>query len=126
MDAAARIEGLEAENERLRVRIADLEAAMGMDFVAPLEWGLTGAQTRVFGVLMAREVATKDALMAGIYADVTRDAAEAKIVDVFVCHIRRKLKPFGFSVETLWGRGYFLKPETKAAVRERLAEGILA
>lgn len=126
MDAAARIEGLEAENSRLRARIEQLESAAGMDFVAPLEWRLTAQETRVFGGLLAREIATKDAVMAGLYRDVHRDEAEIKIVDVFVCKIRAKLKPFGLPIETLWGQGYFLKPEVKVAVRERLALGVAA
>lgn len=126
MDAAARIEGLEAENARLRDRIDQLEAAMGMDFVAPIEWRLTTAETRVFGVLMARELATKDAIMAALYRDQAKDEAEIKIVDVFVCKVRAKLKPFGFVIETQWGQGYFLTPETKAAVRERLSHGMAA
>ena len=126
MDDVARIEGLEADNERLRGRIDQLEAAMGMTFVAPLEWRLTGAETRVFGVLMARELATKDAIMAGVYRDTSKDEADIKIVDVFVCKIRAKLKAFSVPIETMWGRGYYLTPETKAAVRARLEEGLVA
>lgn len=121
MDVAARIEGLEAENERLRDRIAQLEDAMGLDFVAPLEWRLTRAETALFGVLLAREFATKEALLAGVARDPTGDAPEIKIVDVFVCKARRKLRPFGIEIETIWGRGYRLTPESKAAARAQLA-----
>jgi len=126
VDADARIEGLQAEIERLEARVAQLEAAMGMDFLAPLEWRLTTAETRVFGVLMARELATIDACLASLYRDVARDEAQPKIVDVFVCKIRRKLRPHGVKIETLWGRGYYLAPDVKAAVRARLEEGLAA
>lgn len=122
MDAVARIEGLEAENGRLRDRIAQLEEAMGLDFIAPLEWRLTRAETALFGVLLAREIATKEALLTGIVRDPTGEAPEIKIVDVFVCKARRKLRPFGIEIETLWGRGYRLSPEVKALARAQLAE----
>lgn len=121
MDAAARIEALQAENERLLGRIDQLEAAMGMTLLTPLEWRLTGAEMRVFGVLLARELATKDAIMAGLYRDAGRDEADVKIVDVFVCKMRAKLKAFEIPIETVWGHGYRLAAETKARVRERLA-----
>ena len=126
MDDAARVRGLEAEIDRLQARVDQLEGVMGMAWIAPMEWGLTGAQTRVFGVLMARELATKDAIMAGVYRDVMAEEAQPKIVDVFICHIRRKLKPFGLTIETVWGRGYRLSAEAKAAVNARLEAGMAA
>lgn len=126
MDAAARIEGLEAENERLRARVRELEQAAGGEFVAPLAWGLTTHETRVFGVLMVREIASKEQILDIVYDDPLKDKPAVKIVDVFVCKIRRKLEPFGVGIETLWGRGYFLTPETKAAVKGLLAGGAFA
>lgn len=36
------------------------------------------------------------------------DRAEEKIVDVFVCKIRAKLKGIGLSIITSWGQGYKL------------------
>lgn len=121
MDVDARIEGLEAENERLRDRIDALEAAMGMNFLTPIEWGLTGHEMRVFGVLMARELATKAACMAALYRDRGDDEPQIKIVDVFVCKMRKKLERFALPVETRWGQGYFLTPETKTRVRSAMA-----
>jgi two-component system cell cycle response regulator CtrA len=121
VDVDARIEGLQAEVGRLQGRVDQLEAAMGMTLAAPLEWRLTPAEQRVFGVLMARELATKDAVMAGVYRDAGRDEPEIKIVDVFVCKIRAKLKRFEIPIETVWGQGYRLPAEAKARVRERLA-----
>lgn len=121
MNIDARVDALEIDNERLRDRIEQLEGAMGMRFLTPVEWRLTGSETRVFGVLMAREFATKDAIMAALYrSDGARDEAEIKIVDVFICKARKKLREFGVKVETRWGEGYYLTPTTKDQVRAML------
>lgn len=114
MDVDARVEALQEELARAREQIARLEAALGMDLITPFEWGLTGAEMRLFGGLMARTVLTKAAAMAVLYRDFGRDEAEPKIVDVLVCKARKKLKPFGIAIETVWGQGYRLSAESKA------------
>lgn len=113
MDADARLEALEAENERLRDELDHLKASLGLNFVAPLEFGLTGSEMKVFGRLLKPGIATKDALMATLYRDAGRDEAEAKIVDVFVCKLRRKVKPFGIEIATVWGLGYQMTQESR-------------
>lgn len=107
MDEIARAEALEAEIERLNQRVDQLEAVIGISGVLlPMEWRLTASEARVMGVLLKRELATKDAIMAALYRADARDEAEIKIVDVFICKIRKKLKPFGVQIVTLWGQGY--------------------
>lgn len=115
MDVDARLEAIEAENAMLREQIAHLEGLLGHHWMAPVEWRLTTSETRVFGTLMARDLATKDAIMAALYRNAAKDEAEIKIVDVFICKMRRKLKPFGIGIETRWGEGYYLTAATKAA-----------
>lgn len=122
MNVDVRVDALEAENERLRDRVSQLEGVMGLGLLTPIEWGLTGSEQRVFGVLMARELATKDAIMAALYRADGRDEAEIKIVDVFVCKTRKKLKPFGIEIGTRWGEGYFITPATKAIVHGLLGQ----
>jgi two-component system, cell cycle response regulator CtrA len=116
MADAARLEALAAEIERLRDRIDELEALLGMSLLPPLEWRLTASQARVLGVIHARPYASKDAIMAALYRDGARDEAEIKIVDVMVCHIRRKLKPFGIEIITRWGEGFEMPAASKALV----------
>jgi two-component system cell cycle response regulator CtrA len=116
VDESARIKALEAENERLSQRVEQLEASMGVvGFTPPVEWRLTGSETRVMGVLLKREVATKDAIMAALYCADARDEAEVKIVDVFICKIRKKLKPFGIQIATRWGQGYSIQGRSELA-----------
>ena len=49
-----------------------------------------------------------------------QDEAEIKIVDVWICKIRKKVKAYGIEVQTQWGQGYFLTAESKA-----IAQGLL-
>lgn len=121
MDDAARhdrIEALEADNDRLRERIAELEAAFGMDVLPPIEWRLTMSEARVFGVILKRELASKEAIMVALYG--FEERADPKIADVFVCKIRGKLKPFGVQIRTRWGHGYFMDPADRALARSMI------
>jgi two-component system cell cycle response regulator CtrA len=122
VDANARIEALEEERERLVEQIARLEHALGLSFIAPVEWRLTGSEARVVGALIARESLTKDAGMAALYRDFGKDEPEPKILDVFVCKIRKKLKPFGIEILTLWGIGYRLTAESRALLAPLLPD----
>lgn len=117
MSQAAKIELLEVENDTLRARVTQLESVMGAEFCAPLEWRLTPSETRILGLLYARERVTKDAIMTVLYREWGRDEAEIKIVDVLVCKLRKKLKPFGISIQTRHGVGYGMTQDARDAVR---------
>jgi two-component system, cell cycle response regulator CtrA len=118
MDLQARIDALQAKNDRLRGRIDQLEAAMGLDYMPPMEWRLTQAEAKVMGCLLAREFCSKDTLMAALYRNDGRDEAEPKIVDVFICKIRKKVSPFGVIIHTSWGQGYYLDQASRATLKE--------
>ena len=119
MDVERRLEVVEQENLHLRERIAFLEDLLCGGVQPPIEWRLTPAETRVFGVLVNREIATKEAVMATLYSARAGDEAdvEPKIVDVFICKIRKKLKPFGQQIQTVWGQGYTLDEDARALYR---------
>lgn len=118
MDVAARLEAVEAENELLREQVARLQELLGITMKAPIELGLTPSEAGVFGVLMARDFVTKDMVMSSIYRSGAKDEAQIKIVDVFVCKIRRKLKPFKINITTVWGQGYRITAAEKRRIKE--------
>ncbi|TPN44433.1 winged helix family transcriptional regulator [Mesorhizobium sp. B1-1-4] len=106
------------EIETLRERVRQLEDALVPPSVrVPLEWLLTGSEARLFAFLTTRDVATKAAIMQAIYSPGVDDEPEPKIVDVFVCKMRKKLKPFGVSIETVWGQGYALQRRSEYQTR---------
>lgn len=69
------------------------------------------------GVLM-----TKERFMSTLYDDA--EAPDLKIVDVFVCKLRRKLAAAGAAemIRTVWGRGHVLAEPTAAAVAHARAD----
>lgn len=65
---------------------------------------------------------TKERFMSSLYADA--DAPNLKIVDVFVCKLRRKLTAYGAAemIRTVWGRGHVLfEPPAEAVAEARAA-----
>ncbi len=81
---------------------------------------LTGKEYAVLELLSLRKGMTlsKEMLLGHLYGG--RDVPEAKIIDVFICKLRKKLAVASGGeryIETIWGRGYVLRepPEVDAA-----------
>lgn len=72
---------------------------------------LTVQEFGVFEQLLRAKgaVLTKERLLANLYVH-EADEAEIKIIDVFICKLRKKLSPLGVEIATVWGRGYRLVP----------------
>lgn len=118
------VAALEAENDVLRGRVAELEEALGMRMEVPVEFGLSPSEARLFGFLLKVERANKARLMSALYFQRIDAEPEIKIIDVYVCKLRKKLQPYGIEVSTLWGQGYYLTPAAKARAREILAAAL--
>jgi two-component system cell cycle response regulator CtrA len=102
---------LETENDELRERVRQLESALAdPTWHPPIEWGLTMSETKVMRALLSRPQVSKLGIMTALYGDRPDDdgGIEAKIVDVFIHKLRRKIAPFEITIETLWGVGYAL------------------
>lgn len=98
------------EIETLRERIRQLEKELCPPAVSvPLEWMLTPSEAKVFSHLTTREVVSKQSIMLAMYSDRIDVEPEIKIVDVFICKLRKKLQRFGVEIVTMWGHGYGLK-----------------
>lgn len=101
---------LQTRIDFLEERIRLLEEALAPSSIPiPAEWTLTSSEARVFAHLTTREMATKSSIMVALYSDKVDDEAAIKIVDVFVCKLRKKLKVFDIHIETVWGQGYSLR-----------------
>ncbi len=84
-------------------------------------FGLTKAEAQFMQALLPGRAVTKEALYAAI--DRRDDEVDIKIVDVLASKVRKKLRPHGVEIETVWGTGYRLAPDM-AARAEVLIAGI--
>jgi two-component system cell cycle response regulator CtrA len=72
---------------------------------------LTGKEYSILELLVLRKgmVLTKEAFLNHLYGGM--DEPEVKIIDVFVCKLRKKLARAGAEgiIGTIWGRGYMIR-----------------
>lgn len=96
---------------------------------------LTGKEYAILELLMLRRnmVLTKDTFLNHLYGGM--DEPEAKIIDVFICKLRRKLAIAGAPdfIGTVWGRGYTVRdpgqdtcsiPEPVVGSRQEVTPGV--
>lgn len=90
---------------------------------------LTNKEYAILELLMIRKgtVLSKEAFLNHLYGGL--EEPDAKIVDVFICKLRRKLIAAGAAnvIETVWGRDYTVRDRTPdMAATEALRELVLA
>jgi two-component system cell cycle response regulator CtrA len=72
---------------------------------------LTGKEYAILELLVLRKgmVLTKEAFLNHLYGGM--DEPEVKIIDVFICKLRKKLAQAGADnlIGTVWGRGYMVR-----------------
>ena len=83
------------------------------DFVA-----LTQKEYQIVHLLCMRKgaVLSKESFIAHLYGGI--DEPDSKIIDVFICKLRRKLEASGLkkaSIDTVWGQGYVLRDDLAIA-----------
>lgn len=114
---------LEADNDRLRLRVADLEVEVARlsstsDFnvMTPVaQFGFTPSESMVFARIAATGFATTEDLYKVICVG-KKNPPMVKTIDVYVCKIRNKLERFDIVIETAHGRGYKIGPDSLAKI----------
>lgn len=112
--------------QSLRDQIEVLEQALIGRDPMPLVLQLTQTENLVLAFLAQRDQATKGQIMTALYGlrPAEHEIPEQKIVDVFVCKLRKKVVPFGITIETVWGIGYALPPQSKQRLRDLITDEI--
>lgn len=78
---------------------------------------LTGLQSAFMLVLLKKDLADKDTLhhvieqqrLTRVHRPDNPEETDPKMVDVVICLLRKRLKPFNITISTCWGDGYYLK-----------------
>ncbi|WP_108814278.1 response regulator transcription factor CtrA [Loktanella sp. Alg231-35] len=87
---------------------------------------LTGKEYQILELLSLRKgtTLTKEMFLNHLYGGM--DEPELKIIDVFICKLRKKLNEATHGenfIETVWGRGYVLRDPDPVAIPEKIAVG---
>jgi len=87
---------------------------------------LTGKEYQMLELLSLRKgtTLTKEMFLNHLYGGM--DEPELKIIDVFICKLRKKLAEVTGGenyIETVWGRGYVLRDPAPVIMAQRLAVG---
>src|SRR5260221_3360122 len=88
---------------------------------------ITAKEFSILEIMAARkgQPVTKQSFMTHLYGADTRDEPATKIVDVFVCKLRKKLMDAsggGDYIGTGWGSGYRLRDPSLPSLRRTAAE----
>ena len=113
---------VDTENQKLRDRLFMLEAALGFDIEIPPQLKLSRSEGRLLAVLLKRDFVGKD--QAGYFLYAQRPDCEiptSKTVEVFLHHIRRKLRPYNIEIQTKFSEGYWMDEVNKTALRTLIA-----
>lgn len=110
------------ETERLRDRIDELERVLGVDMSLANRlrdvFGLEPGLCPIMGMLMKRAFVSHASMYTVLYSGRPEcDWPDAKVMDVQICKLRRKLRKHGVSIETRWGEGWMMTMADKAKVR---------
>ncbi len=118
-----RIKSLEHLLEIANEKVCQLESIIGMDQPFPVYFSLTPQENRLLGALLKMPTVSKSAAMLALYSDRISDVPDQKIIDVFVCKLRAKLKPYEIIIDTVWGVGYSLPRASKEKILAIFKEG---
>lgn len=94
-------------------------------------FGTTHQQAIVLATLLKRPEATKEQLHAAVERARSSDKAKThpKLVDVLICHLRRKLRPWAKEwygserykiIRTMWGTGYMVEAKERIQIVKAL------
>ena len=89
-------------------------------WVPPVALKLNKAESRVMGLLFHHtKPLTKCKIIDLLYWDVLgKDHPDSRIINVLICRIRKKLKPYNLEVKTVWGQGFYLPDTTRQTLHD--------
>jgi two-component system cell cycle response regulator CtrA len=89
---------------------------------------LTSKEYSILELLMLRKGTPikKESFLSHLYGGI--DEPEVKIIDVFICKLRKKIQDVSGKnyIETLWGRGYVIKNPDEESEKEALVSSLNA
>jgi two-component system, cell cycle response regulator CtrA len=106
-------------------RIDQLETELGLKNDIPPEFCIPRNMGRLLAMLLKRELVSREGAVLAIYSGMpnTWDKdPDPKIIDVFICKLRVRLRKYGIKVSCKWGGGYYMDGDNKRKLRDLIAK----
>ena len=84
-------------------------------FRCPDAWGLTRQQAQLVAILVDADGEVSNQTALDLITN--PDERDSNILDVVLCHARKKLKRFNINIHRHWGRGLLLDPVQRKRLR---------
>lgn len=108
--------------------IIDVDLALGNIVINGKSLKMTPAEARLFLMFASKNgrVVTKERILSYLYSDRPNDTPDIKIVDVFVCKLRKVIDVAASGlgpklIATHWGRGYSFHAKLRVSVKNERA-----
>lgn len=120
-----------SEMEKMRDRLEQLEQILGIDRSETgrirQAFGLEPDLARIMGMLLKRNFVSHESLYVVMYGHRPEcEWPDAKVLDVQICKLRRRLKPYAIVIATRWGEGWSMSVPNKVKARAVLDPGAAA
>lgn len=111
------IEALKHKIERLEIENQSLRDALRSPLPVAINGLFSPLERITLEVLLRHKLATNERIYSALTAHhYSGDLPDLQIVKVYVCKVRRKLKPFGVEIFSLHSTGYGLTDQGRAAL----------
>ena len=106
----------------LRERVAELECFLGLGGEEPLmlRVHLSPQEQALLRMLLRRAPRTlsKEQAYTSLYGmRPEADQPAIKLIDIYICKLRARLRPQDVAIGTAWGLGWYLTPEAVGKIR---------
>lgn len=106
----------------MRDRVLQLEQILGIDSSETGRireaFGLEPDLARILGMLLKRNFVSHESLYTVMYGHRPEcEWPDAKVLDVQICKLRRRLKTYEITIKTRWGEGWSISIANKAKAR---------
>lgn len=114
------------ENATLKEALRQMRDFLIPQAIIPFSWRLTGRERDVLLALRkaSPNVLHRERMLITLYGILEADMPDQKILDVWICKLRRKLmlSQTRVTIETVWGRGWRIDSENLARLNAYIEE----
>ena len=113
------------ENQRLRDRVEELEMLLGKDTSLASKlcaaYQIEPEMADVLALIFNRNFVSHQSMFTVLFgARPDCDQPDPRVMDVQICKLRRKLRPYGITIKTQWGQGWSMPVASKDRLRAML------